>query len=119
MFLAAALADSAGTIARVGGNHLAADMLGCEAPPYGRATGITALVEQATEARAQVIALALVLAAYEDATHIGSWRHVDPGTRRYLTFLADCGYTLSGVERRACGQDALTDTDDNPAPDTA
>lgn len=39
-------------------------------------------------------------------------------TRRYLTFLAVCGYTLAAVERRACGQDPLPvdDTDQEHSP---
>ncbi len=99
-----ALALHAETVARLGANHLAADLLGAaEGTTYGRSGGIGALIDQASEARAQVLGLALVLAGYEDATHIGSWRRVDDGTRRYLTFLSACGYTLSDVERRACG----------------
>ena len=58
-----------------------------------------------------MLTLALVLAGYEDDTHTGSWRSVNTGTRRYLTFLADCGYTLSGVDRRACGERPLPYTD--------
>jgi len=64
---------------------------------------LAALIDRASEPRAQVLGLSVVLAGYEDATHTGSWRHVDPATRRYLTYLADCGYTLADVERRACG----------------
>jgi len=94
-FVAATLADHAEIVAQVGGNHLAADPLGCEAATYGRSAGIAALVEAASDARAQVLTLALVLAGYEYATDVNSWRRVDPATRRYLRFLADCGYTLS------------------------
>jgi hypothetical protein len=36
-----------------------------------------------------------------------SWRRTDDATRRYLTFLAHHAYTLSDVERRACGLDPL------------
>ncbi len=102
-----AVALDADVVTRIGGNHLAADLLGCKNPGYGRSQDIAGLLETATEARAQVIALAVVLAGYEDSTHIGSWRNVSSATSRYLTFLADNGYTLSNVERRACGQEPL------------
>jgi ParB family chromosome partitioning protein len=68
---------------------------------------VAALITAASDTKARVIALGLVLAGYEDATHTGSWRRVDPGTARYLGFLTTCGYVLSDVERRATGQDRL------------
>ncbi|NAZ84637.1 ParB/RepB/Spo0J family partition protein [Kineococcus indalonis] len=67
----------------------------------------TALAEAGTvtDGRGTVLALAVVLAAHESATGKHSWRTVNPHTRRYLEFLASCGYVLSDVERRACGHD--------------
>jgi len=108
--VAAALACDADTVTRIGGNHLAAELLGCEDTSYGRNSALAVLIDRASELRAQVLSLAVVLAGYEDATHAGSWRHVDPATRRYLTYLAEGGYTLADVERRACGQDPLPET---------
>jgi ParB family chromosome partitioning protein len=107
-FVATALASDAETVTRVGGHQLAAELLGC-APftGYGRNPAVAALITAASDTKAQVIALGLVLAGYEDATHTGSWRRVDPGTARYLGFLTTCGYVLSDVERRATGQDRL------------
>jgi ParB family chromosome partitioning protein len=102
-FLAAALAHDAETVASVGGNHLAADLLGCDATGYGRSSGLAALVAEANDARAQVLALAQVLAAHEDSTDRGDWRHIRPHVARYLRFIEKQGYTLSTVERRACG----------------
>lgn len=116
-FVAVALAQDADTIARIGGNHLAADLLGCQAATYGRSHDLAGLIDKATEARAQVLSLALVLAGYEDDTHTGSWRSVNAGTRRYLTFLGDCGYTPSDVERRACGEQPLPYSDQAEAHD--
>jgi ParB family chromosome partitioning protein len=106
VFVATALACDAETVTRVGGHQLAADLLGC-APftGYGRNPAVAGLVGEASDARAQVLTLALVLAGYEDATHTGSWRQVNQGTARYLTFLAACGYGPADVERRACGLD--------------
>lgn len=113
-FVATALARDADTVARVGGNHLAADLLGCDPTGWGRNTAIADLITQASDARAQVLGLALVLAAYEDDLTPAAWRHVRPTTQRYLGFLSDTGYTQSDIERRACGQDPLPDL---PAPD--
>jgi ParB family chromosome partitioning protein len=97
-------------VTRIGGNYFATEVLGCENTGYVRNSALAALIDRASEPRAQVLGLAVVLAGYKDATHTGSWRHVDPATRRYLTYLADCGYTLADVERRACGQDPLPET---------
>ena len=87
-FLAAALAHDVETVAGIGGNHLAADLLGCDATEYGRA---------------QVLALAQVLAAYEDSTGRTDRHHVRPHVARYLRVIEAQGYSLSTVERRACG----------------
>ena len=57
--------------------------------------------ENNTAWRAIVIALGLVLAAHEAATDVHSWRNPAEATGRYLSFLADTGYTLSDVERIA------------------
>jgi len=64
------------------GRDLAADLLGCDRGVYGRSPALAGLIDQASEARAQVLALAVVLAGYEDATHTGSWRSVSPAIRR-------------------------------------
>jgi ParB family chromosome partitioning protein len=106
-FVGTALARDAATIASIGGNNLAAELLGCGSAGYGRSTDLAALITKATEARAQVLILAQGVAAYEDATDTNSWRHVNDGIRRYLIFIAANGYALDSVERRACGQDPL------------
>lgn len=56
------------------------------------------LIAKATPARAQVIALALILAAIEDVTDVHTWRHPSTSTRTYFSALARWGYTLSDVE---------------------
>jgi len=108
VFIAASLAHCphALTQALTGSHRLAGVLLGCPEQPagYGRgAAGVLGLLEGASERRAEVVTLALVLAAYEDATGKHSWRHVDPATARYLQFLTDAGYTPSAVERLASG----------------
>jgi ParB family chromosome partitioning protein len=102
-FLAAALAHDAETVASIGGNHLAADLLGCDATEYGRSSALAALIAEANDGRAQVLALAQVLAAYEDSTDRNDWRHGRPHVVRYLRFIREQGYTPSIVEQRACG----------------
>ncbi len=95
------------TQALTGSHRLAGGLLGCpeQAAGYGRgAAGVLGLLDGASERRAEVVTLALVLAAYEDATGKHSWRHVDPATARYLQFLTEVGYTPSAVERLASGE---------------
>ena len=112
--VATALAHDADTVARIGANHLAADLLGCDPTTWGRNGAVADLIAQASAARAQVLGLALVLAAYEDNLTPAAWRTVHPTTQRYLGFLSDTGYTLADVERRACGQDPLPDLPTDP-----
>ncbi len=81
-FLAEAVAADADLLARIGGNQLAANILGCEKKGFGRNTQMATLAAQASEQRAQVIVLAQVLAAYEDATIRDHWRHRAEHTTR-------------------------------------
>jgi ParB family chromosome partitioning protein len=124
-FLAGSLAraDHAVTQALTGGNFLAHDLLGLpeQAPTFGRrARAMVELVGKASDARAQMIALGLVLAAYEEATSRNSWRSVSDSTTRYLRYLEANGYELSTVELRACGEAPLPDGDvDTALPEPA
>ncbi len=112
VFIAVSLAQCphALTQALTGSHPLVGVLLGCpDQAGYGRgATGVLGLLDGASERRAEVITLALVLAAYEDATGKHSWRHLDQATARYLQFLTDAGYTPSPVERLASGQQPTT-----------
>jgi len=92
------------TLALRDGHPMGTKLLGINASPImasKRRTTLTDMLDKASDARAQVICLALVLGAHEDATGKHSWRNVDSDTKRYLRFLADQGYKLSPVERRA------------------
>ncbi|MEJ5914252.1 hypothetical protein, partial [Pseudokineococcus sp. 1T1Z-3] len=91
--------------ARESGHRLACDLLGADSSGYGRRPVL--LDERTTGPRAQVITLVLLLAAAEEATGKHSWRNVSADTARYLHWIEAQGYTLSDVERRACGQDPL------------
>ena len=102
----------AGSLARPGlaladGYHLGYELLSLQGqtPGYSvQSDAFSELVTKSSEARAQVLALALVLAALEEPLkEKSSWRDTRADTVRYLRFLADCGYPLAAIERRACG----------------
>lgn len=107
-WIARALAhgDHAYTRAASEGHKLACSIFGVQ-PRAGYYTatpdGLLGLLEGASDTRAQVVTLGLVLAAYEAATGTDSWRTVSHPTVTYLRFLTQSGYTLSDVERLACG----------------
>ncbi len=61
-------------------------------------TAPTTATQSASEARAQVLALAFVLAAYEAQTDKMTWRNPSAHVGRYVAFLAAQGYELSPVE---------------------
>ncbi|MGH3403347.1 MAG: ParB/RepB/Spo0J family partition protein [Streptosporangiaceae bacterium] len=93
------------------GHEMAGDLLGLTRPagnPW-RDYGVTAAFEEAKEGRAQVIGLAVVLAAYEAQTGVHTWRNGAEMGRRYLTALAGWGYTLSEIEQYVVdGTDFMT-----------
>jgi ParB family chromosome partitioning protein len=98
------------------GHPLGRDLLGADTDATGwnaAARQLSDLLAKASPARAQMIGLGLVLAAYEDATDVHTWRNPGPATRRYLTYLVANGYTPSDVERLVLDTE---DTDD-PADD--
>jgi ParB family chromosome partitioning protein len=82
-------------------HDLAATLLGGDASHPRQA--ITNLCASATDARAQVIALAMVLGAVEDSTDVHTWRNPTDVIKRYFTFLAANGYSLCEVEQIAAG----------------
>ena len=82
-------------------HDLAATLLGGDASHPRQA--ITNMCASATDARAQVIALAMVLGAVEDSTDVRTWRNPTDVIKRYFTLLAANGYTLCEVEQIAAG----------------
>jgi ParB family chromosome partitioning protein len=78
---------------------------------------LTDLLDGATDNRALVIALGIILATYEDAWTTDTWRRPSPADARYLTFLMANGYQPSDVERRVLGAPILVDDSPNAAPD--
>jgi ParB family chromosome partitioning protein len=105
-FLAHTLATSADDAAHAAstGHALAHDLLGINPPKstgygyYGR-HGVTDLIDAASPARAQVIALTLALAGIEHRTGTHTWRNPSADVVRYLRTIAAWGYTLSEVEQ--------------------
>ena len=75
---------------------LAADLLG-----LGSREAVEQAAAAATDARALLISLVVVLAAYEDGTRVDTWRSPMSADRRYFGWLADNGYPLSEVEALA------------------
>lgn len=104
-FLAARLVEGTYRLDKAytqGRHRLARTLLGLpEHVGYGQADPLAALVATATPARAQHIALVLVLAAIEDGTGTHTWRNHGGDDRAYLGALAGWGYALSEVEALA------------------
>ncbi|HEY0397689.1 MAG TPA: hypothetical protein VGF00_04850, partial [Acidimicrobiia bacterium] len=61
------------------------------------------LLDTATDARALVVTLGLVLAAHEDTWTTDTWRRPGPADARYLIFLTTNGYTPADVEQLVLG----------------
>jgi ParB family chromosome partitioning protein len=102
-------------------HHTATELLGLTRSPGDRDV-IAAATAAATDARALVIALGVVLGDIEESTSTHTWRNPSDTIRRYLAFLADNGYTLSDIEKTAAGI-TTTATDatatDTPPDDTS
>ncbi len=92
------------------GHALARDLLTGDTtgPAHGRLHPVLAdALTGASDARAAVISLFLLLSAHEQGTGTHSWRNLNAATGRYLTCLAELGYGLSEIEQKAAGQDPL------------
>ncbi len=104
VFIATEIARADHSVRRAfeSGHRLGRDLLS-----IGTSTGRgeqPSVTEGASEARAQVLTLGMILAAYEDSTDVHTWRNPRAAITAYFTFLAANGYTLSDVET------LLTDT---------
>lgn len=80
-------------------NGLLPELLGCKG-----GLDLASTAEKATDARAQVIALGVILAALESDITREAWRTPQPAHKRYLRFLASIGYELSDVEQLVIGK---------------
>lgn len=106
---------------------LAHQLFGFENGPWhSAAEGFVALGDAVSDARGQMLALVVILAAYEDNISKDCWRVKDGGRNRYLKFLASIGYELSHVEEMAAGLrevvnvadlgETVADVDEAPEP---
>ncbi len=96
-FVAAELAhgeQALGGALGYGGNSVLHELVGVKTKD-----ALAEAASRASDGRAQVLALAFVLAAYEAATSNDTWRRHSTGTSRYFAFLAANGYELADVER--------------------
>jgi ParB family chromosome partitioning protein len=71
------------------------------------------LLDNATEARALVVTLGLVLAAHEDTWTTDPWRRPGPADARYLMFLMANGYTPAEVEQLVLGAPIAAPTNES------
>jgi ParB family chromosome partitioning protein len=84
-------------------HQLAATLLGLD-HSKGQRDVIATASAVATDARAVVIALAVVLGDIEESTGPHTWRNPSDTIRRYFGFLAENCYALSDVEQLAAGR---------------
>ncbi len=89
------------------GHPMARELLGLDSG----AESLASTMEGTTDHRAEMITLGSVLAAYEDATGVHSWRQADKTTRHYLDFLRSAGYQLSALEETIASPTAPTVVD--------
>jgi ParB family chromosome partitioning protein len=98
---ALAAADAEVLRAMEHGHQLAAEMFSLTPHGYGgNRADLAHMIGVATDGRSQVIALGLVLAAYEQSLNVQTWRTpAAAGTAAsYLSHLAGWGYVLSEIE---------------------
>lgn len=100
-FLAAAVlaGDHAVHKAMQEGHRYLHTLLGSDVPEHTPGRTLVGKLGKANANQATMLALAAVLAAYEDSTSVQTWRNTSGGDRRYFTALAEWGYTLSPVEQ--------------------
>ncbi|WP_410874758.1 ParB/RepB/Spo0J family partition protein [Nocardia sp. A7] len=113
MFLTRSLLADPGLTGEYHAFDSALKLLGIEG--YRSRLDILATLDTTKPARAQVIALALVLGGYEHRADKDLWRYSESAVRRYLNFLRELGYPLVPVELAALGEIKAIDIDiDNP-----
>ncbi|WP_216917427.1 ParB/RepB/Spo0J family partition protein [Nocardia noduli] len=113
LFLTRSMLADPGLISEYNAFDSARKLLGLTG--YQSRHDLAATLDTTKPARAQVIALALVLGGYEHRADKDLWRYTEPAVRRYLEFLRELGYCLVHVELAALGEVKAIDIDiDNP-----
>ncbi|WP_251011260.1 hypothetical protein [Rhodococcus erythropolis] len=101
-YVAATIAQDPHLLTEHKAGEVLAELMGLPSVYPGK--DIAAMAAKGTEARAQVLTLALVLAAQESRMVKDAWRSKPRGADRYLSFLMGQGYTLAAVEEIITGQ---------------
>lgn len=101
-YVAATLARDPGLISEYKAAESLGELLGFKGYYPGRE--LAEQVAKVSEARAQVLLLALVIAAQESRMVKDAWRAKPKNADRYLSFLMEQGYTLAAVEEIITGQ---------------
>lgn len=96
LFVAKFLSENGALLGSSKGDEVAGELLGGDVR-----TG--ALLDHATDHRAEVILLGLVLGTLESLTPKSTWRGPSAESKAYLQFLAENGYGLSPVEQIITG----------------
>ena len=90
-------------ISKIGGHEL-----GCELLGFDGKDALAAAMNHADGNRAQVIALGVILGAFEDFMTTDTWRNPTPQDRDYLTRLTEWGYEPSDIERTVLGEEVAS-----------
>lgn len=101
-YVATTLARDPGLISEYKAAESLGELLGFKS--YYPARELADQVAKVSEARAQVLLLALVIAAQESRMVKDAWRSKPKNADRYLRFLMEQGYTLAAVEEIITGQ---------------
>ena len=101
-YVAATLARDPGLISEYKAAESLGELLGFKGYYPGRE--LAEQVAKVSEARAQVLLLALVIAAQESRMVKDAWRAKPKNADQYLSFLMEQGYTLAAVEEIITGQ---------------
>ncbi|MET7772039.1 ParB N-terminal domain-containing protein [Nocardia sp. NPDC005366] len=109
LFLTRSMLADPGLISEYNAFGSAVKLLGIEG--YHSRLDMLATLDTLKPARAQVIALALVLGGYEHRADKDLWRYTELAVRRYLEFLRELGYPLVHVELAALGEIKPVDID--------
>ncbi|MFJ8815247.1 ParB/RepB/Spo0J family partition protein [Amycolatopsis thermoflava] len=97
---------------------LVCELLGYSEPAPGTIHPVLAELRKATAARAKMITLGLLVAAFEHSLRKDTWRAPTEEQKRYFRTLAEWGFDLHWVERMVNDPSAETEADAEPAAET-
>lgn len=103
VYLATILASHPGILGEYKVHGVLKEVLALSSKSPYVSVAVTDMLDKASPARAQVITLAMVLAAQESRIEKDGWRSVPDGCVQYLSFLAEQGHELTPVEEVMAG----------------